>query len=113
MRQVQLQETRSTDQAHILYAEATLAALFFLHLPLSERSPNVAVVDPARGAALRAIAVQAGFSVERLEPIRDLPHALDEFGVRMRSIVESFGFTFPSGTLNNGVLEALHRAAQA
>ena len=159
IQQARLEGVRQTSQGHILYKEATLAALFFLHLPSGELSPNVAVVDPNRREALRVIAAEAGFSerwiatwqrdylveydgtqageraaTERaeamirqrfedagfarafqsaIEPIKDLPSMLNEFGPRLRAILESFGLSFQSGTLNDGVIEALYKAAQA
>ncbi len=52
-------------QGHILYNEATLAALFFLHAPELD-SPVIAVVDPARLKQLRTIAWNAGFTEEQI-----------------------------------------------
>lgn len=153
---LRLQAAQPTGQAHILYNEAALAALFFLHLPGAERSiglsPNIAVVDPARPAALTAIAESAGFprgdvglwvfryvvlydpqvkgDIKRATRVAEtriaqrlpgatpihistLPKALDQFGRRLREILESFGLTFQDGTLDAGAIEALYNASQA
>ncbi len=153
---IKLEASRPVGQAHILYNDASLAALFFLHLPppsgLSDLSPNIAVVDPARLAALTAIAESAGFprgdvglwvlryvvlydpqvkgdirratrvAEERIAQrlpgatpvhISRLPDALDQFGPRLREILESFGLTFQAGTLDGGVISALYQVAQA
>jgi len=64
--QLKLGAARQTGQAHILYNEATLAALFFLHTP-ETWFPNLAVVDPLKAATLRAIAEKAGFSRETID----------------------------------------------
>ncbi len=67
---VQVSSVKETVQGHILYNDATLAALFFLHVP-DLRSPNVAVVDPLRLEQLRAIAASAGFSRDEIEAWED------------------------------------------
>ncbi|GEM_PF-5744443 len=58
--QLRLEAVVRTGHAHILYDEAGLAALFFLHYRGEYPSPNVAVVDPLRHGQLRAIAEAAG-----------------------------------------------------
>lgn len=149
---VRLESVKPTGQAHILYHEASLAALFFLQVPEDVLSPNIAVVDPARLETLTAIAQSAGYNLkeigdwifryvvlydpqtpgdiaratkvaegriaQRLPDVRPvqiytLPDALEEFGARLKAILDSFGLTFQSGTLDEGVISALHRAAQA
>lgn len=153
LRGLELESAQAAGSAHVLFNEATIAALFFLHLPAdAPLSPNAAVVDIGQGARLMSIAYDAGFSVkavddwadrylvtynssitgdiqratgkaegmlaERLpgaEPIHisTLPDALNEFGARIKAILESFGLTFQSGTLTDGVIESLYKAAQA
>ncbi|GEM_PF-5508742 len=56
---LKLESARETGRAHILYNEAGLAALFFLHDRGASPSPNVAVVDPLRHEQMRAIAEAA------------------------------------------------------
>ncbi len=68
MKQLRLESAEKKPLAHILYNEATVAVLFFLHVPpTADLSPNVAVVDPLLRVDLRRIAMGTGFSWADIE----------------------------------------------
>lgn len=68
IKQLRLQSAERKPLAHVLYNEATLAILFFLHVPpTADLSPNIAVVDPLLRMNLQLIPHGAGFSQEFID----------------------------------------------
>ncbi|MBI3616180.1 MAG: serine/threonine-protein phosphatase [Candidatus Omnitrophica bacterium] len=156
-----LTEPALTGKASILYYDAVLASLFFLKIPSSVLSPNVAVVDPDRYKTLRKIAESAGFSDEeiqrwesrylvrydpnssdpempknllegrfqavnkitnritidpaliQIQHIPTLMGAVNEFGAKLKEVLNSFGLSVLGDTLDQSAIEALYQAIQA